>query len=100
MAQVTASKSIIDVRDIAPRDRHPLIFSTFRGLRTDETMELINDHDPRPLYYQFQNDAPGSFKWEYLARGPETWRVAITRIAAADPASSGSCCGGGCGGGA
>jgi uncharacterized protein (DUF2249 family) len=99
MAQV-ASRSIIDVRNIAPRDRHPLIFSTFRALQAGQTMELVNDHDPRPVYYQFQNDAPGSFEWEYLAQGPETWRVAITRTAGEAQASGGACCGGGCGGGA
>jgi uncharacterized protein (DUF2249 family) len=100
MAQVTASRSIIDVRDVAPRDRHPLIFATFRALQAGERMELVNDHDPKPLYYQFQSDAPGSFEWEYLARGPETWRVATTRVGAGAPASGGSCCGGGCSGGA
>jgi uncharacterized protein (DUF2249 family) len=99
MAPELAAKSTVDVRNIAPRDRHPLIFSTFRTLRTGETMELVNDHDPRPLYYQFQSDAPGSFTWAYLEAGPQTWRVAITRVAADPGESGGSCCGGGCSGG-
>ena len=99
MAPDLAAKSIVDVRNIAPRDRHPLIFTAFRALQTGDTMELVNDHDPRPLYYQFQNDAPGSFTWAYLESGPQTWRVAITRIAAEQPESSSSCCGGGCSGG-
>ena len=98
MALDLAAKSIVDVRNIAPRDRHPPIFTAFRALQTGDTMELVNDHDPRPLYYQFQNDAPGSFTWVYLESGPQTWRVAITRIAAEQPESSGSCCGS-CGGG-
>ena len=96
-----ATPHLVDVRAIAPRERHPLIFSTFRGLRPGQAMELVNDHDPRPLYYQFAAETPGAFTWEYLERGPDTWRVAITRTAetvAAD--AGGSCCGGGCGGGA
>jgi uncharacterized protein (DUF2249 family) len=99
MAPELAAKSRVDVRNVAPRDRHPLIFSTFRALQAGETMELVNDHDPRPLYDQFQSDAPGSFTWAYLERGPQTWRVAITRTAADQGESGGACCGGGCSGG-
>jgi len=89
----TASR--IDVRTIAPRDRHPLIFSTFGKLAPGESMELVNDHDPKPLYFQFDAQVPGGFAWEYLERGPDTWRVAITRTGKAEAA--GSCCGS-CGG--
>jgi uncharacterized protein (DUF2249 family) len=91
------SKHVVDVRTIAPRERHPLIFSTFRALQAGESMELVNDHDPRPLYYQFQAEAPGTFQWDYLLQGPETWRVAITRIATGAAAARDRCCGS-CGG--
>jgi hypothetical protein len=43
----------LDVREIAPRERHPLIFGTFDRLRPGESFILLNDHDPKPLYYQF-----------------------------------------------
>lgn len=69
----------IDVRDMAPRERHPLIFRTFDELAAGESFELINDHDPKPLYYQFQAERPGQLDWEYLEQGPETWRVKISR---------------------
>ncbi len=67
----------IDVRNMIPRERHPLIFKTFDGLDEGQTFELINDHDPKPLYYQFQAERPGVLEWEYLEEGPETWRVRI-----------------------
>ena len=67
----------IDVRTIVPRDRHPLIFETFDALAVDEGFELINDHDPKPLYYQFLHERPGQFGWQYLEQGPLIWRVAI-----------------------
>lgn len=92
---MTQTASRIDVRTIAPRDRHPLIFSTFGKLAKGQAMELVNDHDPKPLYYQFNAEIPGGFAWEYLERGPDTWRVAITRTGEAPAA--GSCCGS-CGG--
>lgn len=72
-------KNIIDVRTIVPRERHPLIFATFDALEAGEEFELINDHDPKPLYYQFQAERPGAVAWEYLEQGPETWRVRIGR---------------------
>lgn len=69
----------IDVRQYAPKDKHPMIFKTFDSLKPGEKMELINDHDPRPLQYQFQAELPDKFGWEYLEQGPEVWRVAITK---------------------
>ena len=91
------AKHVVDVRTIAPHERHPLIFSTFRALQAGETMELVNDHDPRPLYFQLQAEMPGALHWHYLLQGPTTWRVAITRIATGDVASKDRCCGS-CGG--
>lgn len=70
----------IDVRETTPRDRHPLLFRTFEGLAVNESFELINDHDPKPLYYQFMAEKPGELGWEYLEEGPEVWRVVLTRI--------------------
>jgi len=86
----------LDVRAVAPRDRHPAIFQTFRSLAVHASMELVNDHDPRPLYDQFQSEAPGAFSWDYLERGPHVWRVRITRLSAGHV--NGQCCGGGCSG--
>jgi uncharacterized protein (DUF2249 family) len=86
----------IDVRDVAPRDRHPLIFSTFRSLGAGETMELINDHDPKPLYYLFHAELPGQFGWDYVQRGLEVWRVRIAKLGTSGH-SDGQCCGA-CGG--
>ena len=83
----------VDVRTIAPRERHALIFSTFAKLPVGGAMELINDHDPRPLRHHFEAELPGLFGWEYLEQGPDIWRV---RIARQEP--KGNCCGG-CGGG-
>lgn len=92
------SATAIDVRTVAPRDRHPLIFGEFHALQPGETLVLVNDHDPRPLYHQMQAVAPDTFTWSYLESGPEVWRVAIAKTrpsTAQAPAASGSCCSGG-----
>lgn len=71
----------LDVRTIVPRERHPLIFETFDALGAGASFELINDHDPKPLYYQLQAERPGQLDWEYLEQGPEVWRVRVGRAA-------------------
>lgn len=70
----------IDVRTIPPARRHGFIFETFDGLRPGQVFEIVVDHDPKPLYYQFAAERTGSFTWEYLDEGPELWRVRIGRI--------------------
>lgn len=70
----------LDVRTIIPRERHPLIFSTFDQLELGESFELVNDHDPKPLYYQLQAERAGQLEWHYLEEGPEVWRVRIGRV--------------------
>lgn len=72
---------ILDVREIVPRERHPLIFDTFARLGIGEAFQLVNDHDPKPLYYQFMAEHPGEVGWEYLEEGPEVWQVRISRLA-------------------
>lgn len=75
----------IDVRALPGRNRHAMIFATWNALEADAAMLLVNDHDPVPLYYQFACEHGGTFRWEYLEQGPETWRVRITKGQFADP---------------
>ena len=69
----------LNVTDIVPRERHPLIFETFDGLNKGEYFVLINDHDPKPLYYQFLHERAGLFQWEYIEQGPDEWKVKISK---------------------
>ena len=68
---------VLDVRTLAPRDRHTTIFNMFDSLAPGNAFVLVNDHDPKPLYYQFQAEHPQQFSWDYLEEGPEVWRVRI-----------------------
>jgi uncharacterized protein (DUF2249 family)/iron-sulfur cluster repair protein YtfE (RIC family) len=69
----------LDVREIPPRERHPLIFKTFDDLTPGEAFILMNDHEPKPLLYQFQFERTGIFEWSPLEEGPEVWRVEIKK---------------------
>lgn len=79
MANDTSKENLatLDVRTLAPRQRHGLIFETFDGLRPGSAFVLVNDHDPKPLYYQFNAEHTGQFTWDYEEQGPEVWRVRI-----------------------
>lgn len=68
----------LDVRPMAPRDRHRTIFETLDGLAPGSGLRLVNDHDPAPLRYQLDATRPGQFSWEYVASGPEEWAIDIT----------------------
>lgn len=70
----------LDIRPVPVREKHPTIFATFDALKSGEGFQLINDHDPMPLYYQFSAERPEKFGWEYVERGPEVWRVNITKV--------------------
>ncbi|HET9059063.1 MAG TPA: DUF2249 domain-containing protein [Acidimicrobiales bacterium] len=76
-----APEEVLDVRDLAPAQRHEVIFATYSGLRPATSFVLVNDHDPKPLYYQFAAEHPGEFTWEYAEAGPRVWRVRIGRAA-------------------
>jgi uncharacterized protein (DUF2249 family) len=76
---------LMDLRPMPPRERHPKIFSTWAELMQGEAIVLINDHDPVPLYYHFDAEHSGTFRWEYLERGPEVFHVRISKGDFADP---------------
>lgn len=73
---------ILDVRSLIPMERHRMIFETYNKLGTGDKFVLVNDHDPKPLYYQFEAEHTGKFTWKYLEQGPTAWRVEIGRTAA------------------
>lgn len=72
-------ETVLDIRPIPPAQRHPLIFDRFAALEPGQGFILVNDHNPKPLYYQFQAELTGQFTWDYLEEGPAVWRVRIGR---------------------
>lgn len=70
---------ILNVTVIEPRLKHPTIFEKFDSLTEGEEFAIVNDHDPKPLYYQLLAERGQTFNWEYLENGPEVWKVRIAR---------------------
>ena len=71
----------LDVRTLAPARRHETIFATYDALQPGSGFVLLNDHDPKPLRYQFEAEHAGRFTWDVLEAGPAVWRVRIGRPA-------------------
>jgi uncharacterized protein (DUF2249 family)/iron-sulfur cluster repair protein YtfE (RIC family) len=69
----------LDVRDLSPARRHESIFAAYQALAPGTGFVLVNDHDPKPLRYQFEAEHAGEFTWDYVEVGPRTWRVRIGR---------------------
>jgi len=44
----------LDLRELAPQRRHETVFEAFEALEPDESLTLINDHNPRPLIRQME----------------------------------------------
>jgi uncharacterized protein (DUF2249 family) len=72
----------LDVRQLRKPDKHPTIFAGYAALPIGGSFVLVNNHDPKHLRAEFDIDHPGSFEWEYLEKGPEVWRIRITKLTA------------------
>lgn len=78
-----ASAAILDVRGMRKPDKHPTIFARFKDLGVGESFVLVNDHDPKHLRDEFEQDWPGGYDWEYLNEELRDWQIRITRRASA-----------------
>src|SRR3989338_10891043 len=70
----------LDLRKLIPFERHEKIFENWNALKNREILRITNDHEPKPLYYLFQAEYKGQFKWEYEKQGPKDWIFKITKI--------------------
>jgi uncharacterized protein (DUF2249 family) len=50
--------SELDVREIPPNERHDRIHDAFEELEPGESLTIVNDHDPKPLYYELSAEVP------------------------------------------
>lgn len=69
-----------DLRPFPPTERHEMFYKAFADIKPGEAFEFINDHDPKPLYYQMEAESKEPFRWEYLEKGPEDWKVRVVKV--------------------
>ena len=73
------AERVIDVREISPRLRHTVILQLFEHLDDTRSLQVIADHDPRPLRLQLEAMHGERCLWTYLEQGPDVWRVRLHR---------------------
>lgn len=78
----TVTEEVFDGREVPCGIKHGLILQRCALLPVGASFILVNGHDPVPLRYQLQAENPDCFGWDYVERGPEAFRVRITRLAA------------------
>ncbi|MGE0753084.1 MAG: DUF2249 domain-containing protein [Variibacter sp.] len=78
MAEIAVpSERVINVADIDRRHRHTIIEQLFEHLTSGASLQLVVDHDPRPLRLQLEARHGSRCQWTYLEEGPDTWRVRL-----------------------
>lgn len=70
----------IDLRQLEPYKRHALVIEKFRELKEGRSFNIINDHDPLPLYFQMNMFFPGKVSWFYVKGEGDYWEVNVGRI--------------------
>lgn len=72
---------VIEAQSIPPVERHSFIFQSFDNLEGGDCLVIVNNHDPVPLLRQFQEKRPDQFSFDYLEKGPQVWRLRLTKKA-------------------
>lgn len=72
----------MDIRPFPPAERHEMFYKAFADIKVGEAFEFINDHDPKPLYYQMEAESKEPFRWEYIESGPDAWKVRVVKVKA------------------
>lgn len=70
----------LDVRQMPPWERHPKIFETFDSLKPNQTLKLVNDHNPKPLHYEFMHEREGQFEWSVEQKDEREWVAMIRKL--------------------
>lgn len=71
---------VLDVRAVPHAIRHATVFGAFDAIPDGGSLMLVAPHDPLPLLRQLTVRAAGALAVDYEERGPEAWRLRLTRV--------------------
>lgn len=71
----------LDARAVPHAIRHATVFGALDAVPAGSGLILVAPHDPLPLLAQIEQRWPTVFAVSYLERGPEAWRLSLTRSA-------------------
>ncbi|MDI3314280.1 MAG: DUF2249 domain-containing protein [Mycobacterium sp.] len=70
---------VLDVREVAHSIRHATVFGAFDAVPPGAALVLVAPHDPIPLLRQLDHRCPGGIDVDYQQRGPDAWRLRLTK---------------------
>ena len=71
----------LDIRPVPPKDRFETIMGAYEALPVGGTLDLVVDHDPQCMHYTLRaTRGEDAFSFEYLEKGPLTWRVEVRKV--------------------
>jgi uncharacterized protein (DUF2249 family) len=56
--------------------------SAYDALDVGDSLEIVADHDPQPLYFMLRAERGEAFTWDLVESGPELWRARVRRTQA------------------
>ncbi|RRO15742.1 DUF2249 domain-containing protein [Saccharopolyspora rhizosphaerae] len=69
-----------DLRSLAEPEKRPTVLAGYADLPVGGSLVVVDDRDPQGVRAALEEEHPGSHDWEHLSRGPEAWRVRITKL--------------------
>lgn len=75
------AQSRLDLRDVPPPERHPMIHDSFDALDSGEALVIVNDHDPKPLFYEMSAEVESFDAENYTVDevGPEEFVATLPK---------------------
>jgi uncharacterized protein (DUF2249 family) len=70
---------VLDVRTVPHEIRHATVFGAFDAVPDGAALLLVAPHDPLPLLRQLSDRTGGALAVDYEERGPQVWRLRLTR---------------------
>lgn len=75
---------LLDVRELDGPDKHPTIHRMFDALEPGQTLTIVNDHQPKPLYYELKAERAEQFdadNYRAYEAGDRVWVAVLpTRL--------------------
>jgi uncharacterized protein (DUF2249 family)/hemerythrin-like domain-containing protein len=72
--------STIDLRPLPPRARHDVVFSKIQSLKSGDAITVINDHNPKPLFYQIDALWPNGYSCAIAQLDDRTFTMEISKL--------------------
>ncbi|ABD86799.1 DUF2249 domain-containing protein [Rhodopseudomonas palustris] len=79
MSDSDDTETVLDVRRLEPQQRHAIVQRLIDRLPPGRSLQVIADHNPRPLRGYLEMVHGDEADWSYLEQGPEVWRVKLRR---------------------